>query len=91
MRALLMAWLITGCVEERPYEQARIYTCTITYRCLHDVNITARIALPCAVDLFEANEMATTAGYQAVEEDCPDSWQYVRPLCAPYEPLTACQ
>lgn len=88
---ILIALTVAGCATDATDVEPRVYTCTILYRCVGDANISARLALPCAYDLDEAQDLATDAGLQAVSEVCPDSWQYVRPMCAEYKPATTCE
>lgn len=92
MRNLIIMALVAmaGCATDDTTEP-RVYSCTILYRCVGDANITARLAMPCAGDLDEATDLAMEAGFQAVDEACPDSWQYVRPMCAEYQPATTCE
>lgn len=88
-------WFITltmGCVDADPEPEPRVYDCTILYRCHGDVDIRARVALPCAATDNGAIDRAMALGIIAAVERCgEDHWQYVRPLCAPYEPVTACE
>ncbi len=84
----LLAWLQAGCGDNAEPDHA--FTCTLLYRCNGDANITARISVECAGDVDEAQDNATEHALEAVDVACPSSWQYVRPLCQPQMPVTAC-
>jgi len=87
--SLVVAVAVVGCVPERA--EPTIYTCTILYRCVGDETISTALALPCAEDREEAHMLATDIGMEAVAARCPNSWQYVRPMCERYEPVTTCE
>lgn len=85
---IVLALLLAGCaVDEQP---PQVYTCTVLYRCTGAPVMNARIALPCASSEDEADERAADAMIAAMPEACPMGWQYVRPLCEPYDPATSC-
>lgn len=89
MRLAILIALLVGCGDNLEPD-ARVYTCTVLYRCAGDIDVRARIGLPCAVDLEDALEQATETVIGATDETCPGAWQYVRPVCKPYEPETTC-
>lgn len=82
MRALAFILLAACTTEPEP----QLYSCVVLYRCAGDATITAALALPCAVDLDEANALAVDAGIEAAA--C--TWQYMRPICEMYAPATTC-
>lgn len=88
----ILAVLCSGCLEPADPEPV-IYTCAVLYRCVdakEDEPLSARLSLPCASTLGEANQLATDAMIAAMAEACPGGWMHVRPLCEQYEPLEAC-
>lgn len=80
--------LLLGCGDNEPAPHA--WSCSLLYRCQGDENITARISVECAVDVDEAQDMATEHALEVVGVACPATWQYVRPLCQPQIPEAAC-
>jgi hypothetical protein len=76
-----------GCVDPEPV----IHTCTVLYRCVGSDHMSARVALPCALDEDEAAERASLLWQtQGAPTDCPAGWTTVRAECDVYEPETTC-